>query len=475
MKKSLLLVASGLLLAGSLVGCGEKGKSVNDVIVNFKDTLDSTYTVSYNVNFNTTVDAHGGTSNFSSFLRDVTLKATVELDLGSEKYLKVVSSYVDKDNPTTNFETTALLWKDATSGSYYSKVNDENATKVEDSDVLGTIDTLLKDATTTNAGWLDSGSLLYHVGKTYELNNVNLTDTFTTSDIPDPEMSVNDSEGLNIVYTPDYVGYKGDQGWFDLLNNDEESKAIIITDTDGTVLGFDETIDASLDLPIMTPAPTVNVKGSKKFTCDNGAPFVKEAGDLTIKTTASFKESENGTYEVTQFANGDWANMTKINDKDTLDTSKYLGIKPIPNEGYEVDKVLVNDKETAIVAAGWYCFTPSEGKNVIEVTFKKKEEAPKTSATVNVTNTAEVTYELKRLVGQNVAGMVTINDGKIDTSESGVFGVIAIKDSDKEEGKTYSVEVGGEATTLNIPSGGTTYYCFSVSGNNTYNVEIKKA
>lgn len=475
MKKNLLLVASGLLLTASLASCGNKGKSVEEVTANFKTSLDSTYTIKYNVNFTTTVDAHGGTSNFSSFLRDVTLSATIDLDLGSEKYLKVVSSYTDKDNPTTNFETTALLWKDATSGSYYSKVNDENATKVEDSKVLSTIDSLLQSATTTNAGWIDTGTLLYKVDKSFELKNVNLTDTFTTDDIPDSTLTVNEFDGLDIVYTPDYVGYKGDQGWFDLKNNDEGSVATIITDTDGTVLGFNETLDASLDLAIMTPAPTVTVKGKKSLTLDNGGTFTKETGDLTIKTTASFTESENGTYQVTQFKNGEWNNMSTVNDGDTLDTSKYLGIKPSANEGYEVDKVTVNDKETAIIAAGWYCFTPSEGKNVIKVTFKKKEAAEKTSATVTVKNTAEVTYTLNRLVGQNIAGMVTITDGKIDTSESGVFGVIAIKDSDKESGKTYTVEVDGTATSLNIPSNGTTYYCFSVSGNNTYNVEIKKA
>lgn len=467
MKKRLLLVATTLLGVTTLASCGSSF-NLSDATKDFKSSIDTTVSLTYKADFKTTVDAHGGTSNFSSFLRDASITVKADLDLGSDKYLKVTAAYTDALNTSTNFETTAILWKE--DGKYYSQVNDENATEV--SDVNSAISSLLKDASTTNVGWVDLNSLLYKTDHSYELNNFNLTDTFTVDDLEwDTSYEANETEGIKATTSLSYIGYKGDQGWFD-LKNCGDAKAEVVTDNNGYVTSYTETLNNQVDLPIMTPAPTVEVNGSRSLTASYNSTFTKEKGDLTIKTTASFTDSENGSYTVTQFKNGDWANMTPVKDKDTLDLTKYLGIKPTAASGYEVDKVTVNDKETSIIAAGWYCFMPEEGKNVIKVTFKKSADAEITYATVNVTNENNVKYTLKRLVGQNLAGMVDITDGKIDTSESGVFGVIYIASSDQEEGKTYTVEVNGSATTMNFQG---QYYCFQVSGTNTYNVVIKVA
>ncbi len=183
-----------------------------------------------------------------------------------------------------------------------------------------------------------------------------------------------------------------------------------------------------------------------------------------------FSQSANGTYTVSSFElNGQTpTNFVQLTSGDKVDAGKWLGVKCTPEEGYVVDSVKVNGTDATLMG-GYYCSKVVEGTVVFEVvvTFKASQPVDPT-ATINVTNSSNVEYQLQSFVyGQNgPSNYQVITDGKI-TSGQTIWGAIVVSSS-----TSVTVTVNGTVTNVNIPNGQNIFYCFAVSTGGAYEVVI---
>ena len=110
MKRNSLKVLSTLGMLGlagvALVSCGKKEEpskttpadtsnkeqvfDPSQLIAGFDKNLSGTVKLTYNANYNVDVNSNGGTGNMDSFKHQIRSTTTVEMDLGSDLYIKRV-------------------------------------------------------------------------------------------------------------------------------------------------------------------------------------------------------------------------------------------------------------------------------------------------------------------------------------------------------------------------------------------------
>ncbi len=438
-------------------------------ISGYANKVDGTVKLTYVTNYKVDVVRPGAdASGMASFKRDVVATAVVEMDLGSDLYIKVTKTRQDKLIDEAAIVTEEILYKK--DGKYYYQTS--SSTAVEVTDAAAKLAEIFENATYEQVGGLTLDALVYNaLDKAYELKVFGLSDTFVEDDLADPTYAAGENGGLKVTYKPDYVGYRTDGGWSDFPGVDGSNAADIeiLTNNKGYVTSMKETYNnASLVFNIMSNPPTVSITGERSFTASYGESITKAESVDFAPSKAVFEDAFGGSFAVMTCAMGDFANLVPVADGGALEMGKLICVKPTANEGYEIVKVVVNGNETPITnpanAGGFYCFNVAPGNNTIEVLFK---ETDPTVGVVSVDNKTGYDYQLQSFT---YAGAPTdykvITDGII-TPGASIFGAIVI-DSTKE----VTVTVNGVETSVNIPAGPTTFYCFAVKTGGKYDVVI---
>ena len=435
----------------------------------FASEVNTTVKLTYVTNYKVDVVRPGAdASGMESFKRDVVATAVVEMDLGEDLYIKVTKTRQDKLVDEAPVVTEEILYK--LDGKYFYQSSSSAAVEVEDA--AAKLSEIFEAATYEQIGGLTLDALLYNATtKTYELQVFGLSDTFIEDDLVDPTYSAGQNGGIKVNYKPEYIGYRTDGGWSDFSNADAGYAADIeiLTNEKGFVTSMKENYNsASLVFNIMSNPPTVTITGERSFTASYGDAITKAEGVDFAPSTAVFEDAIGGTFSVMTCAMGDFANLVPVANGGALEMGKLICVKPTANEGYEIVKVIVNGNETPITdpanAGGFYCFHVAPGNNTIEVLFK---EIDPTVGVVSVDNKTSYEYQLQSFT---YAGTPTdykvITDGIIEPGAA-IFGAIVI-DSTKE----VTVTVNGVETTVNIPAGNVTFYCFAVKTGGNYEVVI---
>ena len=490
------LVAAILLVATlvSLVACGGKKNADNSnnndnstdntvtqqptfdaasAIAGFADKVNTTVKLTYVTNYKVDVVRPGAdASGLASFKRDVVATAVVEMDLGSDLYIKVTKTRQDKLVDATAITTEEILFQK--DGKYYYQTS--SATAVEVADAAAKLAEIFESATYEQVGGLSLDALLYNsLDKEYELKVFALSDTFYVDELADPTYAAGENGGLKVTYKPDYVGYRTDGGWSDFPGADGAAADIeILTNDKGYVTSMKETYNnASLVFNIMSNPPTVTINGERSFTATYGEAITKADSVELAPSKAVYEEAVGGSFAVMTCPMGQFTSMSPVVNGGDLTLGNIICIKPTANEGYELVKVVVNGNETPMInpaqAGGFYCFNVAPGTNTIEVMFRTSDP---TVAVVDVKNNTGVNFMLQSFTyGANgPEGYKTITDGVIEPGQS-IFGAILVTSNDE-----VVVTVNGVATSINIPAptGTGKYYCFAVNAGGKYDVVISK-
>jgi len=372
MKKiKFLFATTGILGVAALASCGPKGPTVEEAMAGFDSTLATTVKATYVSNYKVDIDANGGTGNMDSFKRNIQSTSTIEIDLGTDLYLYVSNQTKDVTANTT-ITTETLVYKDS-DGKYYQTTSTTDKTEVTGLSATK-LDEILKAATESQTGYVGVSSFLYNkTDLSYEIANFGLTTTFTADDLENPTYSVNKANGIDVTYTPAYIGYHTDNGWSDFHST---GSFTVKTNEKGQVVSYNEPLNASLDFAIMTPAPTVKISGERTLTAEYGTTLTKKTDVTHAASTVKYGTATNGTFTVKDLEGANYGTMAALADGATITKSgHYIVVTPKANDGYEIDAVKVNGNEAAVVANGMYCFAPAYGVNDITVTFKAKGAA----------------------------------------------------------------------------------------------------
>ena len=470
MIKTIAVILALVLTTAVFAGCGGAAFDVATAVAGYESSVNTTVKLTYVTNYMVDVVRPGeeGSGGMDSFKRDVVATAVVEMDLGEDLYIKVTKTRQDKLIEDAAVVTEEILYKQ--DGKYFYQSSSSAA--VEVTDAAAKLAEIFEAATYEQIGGLTLDALVYNAtDKAYELKVFGLSETFIEEDLVDPTYAAGENGGMIVNYKPEYVGYRTDGGWSDFSNADAgyAAEVEIKTNDKGFVTSMKETYNsASLVFNIMSNPPTVTITGERSFTATYGEAITKAEGVDFAPSTASFAEANGGTFAVMTCAMGDFANLAPVANGGALEMGKLICVKPTANDGYEIVKVVVNGSEEPITnpanAGGFYCFNVAPGTNTIEVMFK---EAEATVGVVTVDNQTSYEFQLQSFT---YAGQPTdykvIENGEIEPGDA-IFGAIVI-DSANE----VTVTVNGVETTVNIPAGPSTFYCFSVKTGGKYEVVI---
>ena len=484
MKKFMIKTIAVLLLiamtASVFAGCGKTEPEATEpqtpafdaaaAMAGFEGAVNTTVSLTYVTNYNVDVVRPGeeGSGGMDSFKRDVVATAVVEMDLGEDLYIKVSKTRQDKLIEDAAVVTEEILYKK--DGKYFYQTS--SAAAVEVADAAAKLAEIFEAATYEQIGGLTLDALVYNAtDKAYELKTFGLSDTFLEMDLVDPTYAAGENGGIVVNYKPEYIGYRTDGGWSDFSNAEAGYAAEIEVKTNdkGYVTSMKENYNsASLVFNIMSNPPTVTITGERSFTATYGEAITKAESVEMAASKAVYEEANGGSFVVMTCAMGDFANLAPVENGGALELGKIICIKPAANEGYEVASVSVNGSAEPITdpanAGGFYCFNVAPGNNTIEVLFK---EANPSVGVVSVDNQTAYEYQLQSFTYAGApADYKVVENGEIEPGDS-IFGAIVI-DSTKE----VVVTVNGAETTVNIPAGGTTFYCFSVKTGGKYDVVI---
>lgn len=493
MKQKKILSLVGVLMVAGLVSCNRtsdstptssKGTDVSEITKGFATSFVGTASVTYNASFKVDINANGGSANMDSFKRDIESVTTADIDTTDGNfYVKVKNTTTDKRNNNAKTVSEALLYKD-TDGKYYSLTTKSTApAEVATSDVTSTINSLLSTTSHTQVGGFDLNSLVYKTDKSYELSQFGLTDTFAADDLNDPEYEKNDKGGIKVTYAPTYIGYQTDNGISDFKSkkDGDSGKAadvVLNTNEKGYVLSYTETFtDPGLDMPIMTPAPTVLITGNRTLTSTIGASMTK-VNTIDHNTDTAYvnvKRNDNNVISVSgKFFTlngqvpGKMEDMEFNNNSSSVKTgaNKWVALTPKLKDGFEIDYVKVNGAD-AMKMNGMYCFK-IENPGEFNVVVASKASGGKVSyVTLNQPVKGEHVTGLtvKYIIAPNYSDVKDFAQYKAEFEE-GFF--IAIQ-AQFESGYDYDqVFVNDKEVTLF--QGG--YYCYSVKAAGSFTVKV---
>ena len=372
--KKFLVAALGAVALCTLASCGSK--SADEVLSGFQTELENqSIKGTFKNNYEVSVDAHGGTSNFSSFRHKIDSTLDFELTLGENFYFYSKKVWEDKLEENSKTTTEAILYKE--DGKYMYSTTYTAPVEVS-GDIKNKINDILKEVSNEKAGCISLASLIY-TKKQYEYDTFGLTTTFEVDDINDSTYTVTSENGLDIEYKPSYVGYMTDQGYSDFgpqNGKDSAANIKISANEKGYVTSFEENYTASLDFAIMNPKPTVAIDGSRSLNVTYNTTLTeKKDSDIEHKDLSSkviINDTNNGSYTVSwfDFENNSYE-MHSVNNNDKVKVGYYLAIKPTAATGYEIDSVTVNGKETETIVNGLYCFKIENEDQKVSVSFKK--------------------------------------------------------------------------------------------------------
>ena len=488
-KKNLLLVAAGVLLAGSLVGCnstgGGEGGSDTEIsladattlVSGFDTSITGTIKATYSANY--TLDVQSENVGAKGFARQIIETTTVEADFTSGSlyvYVKTTGKNALKEETDSTKES--LLYQDGGNYFYLTSTTGDPVAVSNEAAALSTISTLLKKNSYREGGYVDATSFIYNGIGEYEFHHFNLDSTNLTSEdsISSQKFYKTKENGLKVHTVLDYVGYATDAGTSDLYGEGNEATTIdVTTDSKGYVLNYAETYNgASLDMPIMTPAPHLTITGTRSMSATYGEEITKKTtipheavyGTLNIKNSY-----DGGDVEVRTCAPNDFAHMTLAKNGDQVQVGNWICVKPTPYGNNTIKAVLVNVTSTPIGGQafnGWYCFEAVEGENRVSVNFEGDDVNTKAKYTVNTDDGVE-SIEFVTFIAPNYSEITKLDVYEVEATAATWVGVKVVT----KDGYEVASVTSGEKEGMLIQG----YYCFTAyeAGNYTINVTTKAA
>ena len=389
MKKINLLIAS-IATVGLLASCGESTsqtptsstpttsqtptteatfgeKEAKDLVKTFDKELNTTVKVSYVNNFKLDITQN---DSAKAFARDVEETVTVEADLSaSNLYLYLKKDGYNKLKEQAKKVTEALVYKDGANYFYVESTMADPVQLASEDAAKEKIGELVSTLSKREDGGFELSSLLYNEVYAYEHANFLLgSSTVLPIDVADMDFTFakNAANGLNVNASLDYIGYQGDSAIFE-MGGDPAATATVSTNEKGQVTSFTETFNnANIEMPIMTPAPKLNLTGSRTLQASYGEQITKKETieHAAVTSKVSYKSAYNGGYvEVKTCAPGGFANMVNVKSGEELTVGNWLCVKPTPvGENYTIvdsDQSINVNFEGELVA---------EGKGKIEIT-----------------------------------------------------------------------------------------------------------
>ena len=233
---------------------------------------------------------------------------------------------------------------------------------------------------------------------------------------------------------------------------------------------------------------TVSLNGNTQTVVDPAQAggfycFDVVVGDNVIVVTyKDAPKTDNGTIvipslatakvEVFTCAPGGFASMKPVANGGEVVPGNWVCVKITPAGTNTVASVKYNGSADLLApltqTGGFYCFSAVKGENKLEVAITGEDVL---KAKVNVTNESNITYQLQSFdfVNNAPTNYQVITNGEI-VPGAVVFGAIVVAAN-----TPVVVTVNGVATTVNIPVGPNTFYCFSVKAADTFNVVITPA
>lgn len=484
MKQKKLVSLFALLMTCGLVGCNRTA-SVDDIVKGFDSAVSgTTLSLTYKANYNVDINANGGSANLDSFKRDIEATTTADIDLTDGNfYLKVTGTTKDK-RKNTESKTEALLYK-GTDGKYYSMTTKSTApAEVATADVTKTINSLLASASNTQVGGVSLDTLIYKTGLSYEIAQFHMTDTFTADDLNEPTYSANSNGGLKVEYNPAYVGYQTDNGISDFKNHKTDGAAtaniVLNTTSKGWVTDYTETyVDTGMDMPIMTPAPTVLITGGRSLSVNYGATFTKVSTidhntdtayiNVTRDTNTISVSAKSFDLDSTTHKPGTMTDVEFTNNAGSckVGANKWVALTVKPSSGFEVDTVKVNGNATMFMN-GMYCFQVKDaGEYAVDVKCKASSAQVEYITIGTVTKGEHVnTVTVKYIIAPNFNDIKDFNENKAIFNAGTYIAIQATFDTGYE---LDAIKVNDEAVTQTY---GSPYYCYSVKAAGTFNVAV---
>lgn len=190
------------------------------------------------------------------------------------------------------------------------------------------------------------------------------------------KVAVTVKESTNGTYTVSWFDYaKGDFTMHPVTNGDEVAVGmwlgIRVTAAEGYKVGQVKVNGATTQV-VVNGIYCFEVKDTAQTT---EVEFISESEELVTDATVIFEQPQNGTLKVTylDFNNGGAAapqTELQSGDKFAVDkTSYWLCFAVTANEGYELDKILVNGQEASNYGA-WLYSIKAAGEYTVVVTFK---------------------------------------------------------------------------------------------------------
>lgn len=497
MKQKKLVSLFALLMTCGLVGCNRteasstgkedgssKGGNVENIVKGFESAVSGTaLTLTYKANYKVDINANGGSANLDSFKRDIESTTTADIDLTDGNfYLKVTGTTNDK-RKNTQTKSEALLFK-GEDGKYYSMTTKSTApSEVATADVTKTINNLLASASNTQVGGVSLDTLIYKTGNSYELAQFHMTDTFTADDLDDPTYTANDKGGIKVEYNPKYVGYQTDNGISDFKNHTTADAAtaniVLNTNSKGYVTDYTETyVDTGMDMPIMSPAPTVLISGGRSLSVNYGASITKVSTidhntdtayiTVTRDTNTISVSAKSFDLDPTTHQPGAMTDIEFTNNAGSckVGANKWVALTVKPSSGFAVDSVKINGND-AMVMAGMYCFqAKTAGEYAVDVKCKASSGAVEYVTIGTVTKGEHVKdVTVKYIVSPNYSDVKDFTDKKAPFNKGTFIAIQATLDSGYV---IDSVKVNNDAVTM--VQGG--YYCYSVKAAGTFNISV---
>ena len=448
MKKINLLIAS-IATVGLLASCGESTsqtpasstpttsqtptteatfgeKEAKDLVKTFDKELNTTVKVSYVNNFKLDITQN---DSAKAFARDVEETVTVEADLSaSNLYLYLKKDGYNKLKEQAKKVTEALVYKDGANYFYVESTMADPVQLASEDAAKEKIGELVSTLSKREDGGFELSSLLYNEVYAYEHANFLLgSSTVLPIDVADMDFTFakNAANGLNVNASLDYIGYQGDSAIFE-MGGDPAATATVSTNEKGQVTSFTETFNnANIEMPIMTPAPKLNLTGSRTLQASYGEQITKKETieHAAVTSKVSYKSAYNGGYvEVKTCAPGGFANMVNVKSGEELTVGNWLCVKPTPVGENTIKSVTYGGVSTPLTdpanAGGWYCYTIVDSDQSINVNFegelvaegKGKIEVTKDA---NISEVSAISFDLVN--GQfDTTSIRPITDGTFD-------------------------------------------------------------
>lgn len=438
MKQKRLMAAALFAGATLLASCGKGGfpsydgkYATNETIESIEDwdgalgnamgLASKKISFNYQENIEVKVNDNGGKTDFTKFRTKVTATTEGYIDFSMANfYAYVKTTYVDVNNPETNYVKEGLIRASDTAAGTYEMITTDDTSYTNLGPVqaaFGATFTLTETVSKTKGTRLGADAFIVNGAgmDTWLYNLVGLKSTAGNGveDWEDvkPTLGTNEAGELIIKTEAPMVGYETDQGMSDFGASSKGHAAYVQAKVGADGYLTDWAVDyngenAALEFNIMTPAPTVIVTGNRVFSANYAAAEQThkteiehaEPSETKYATWNVVADTGVASYTVTRMVI-EGQNPTGMADitlagKDEVVANLWFAVKLTLKSGVEVTSVKVGDQD-AFLMSGFYCAkADQEGEVKFVVTTTGASEV----ATANVVKSENVTEAVVKVL-----------------------------------------------------------------------------